>query len=175
MAWFAVHTQRSSWYSRHQRRARTQEQCTIRANETVAWLCPETKRNLLLCCITHWKSSPALQISSQRSRQTGTLVLYRRFTVLPGDKEDNVPQPGLTVRNRPHLISRSQLCTHSVACSGDAGWFARRLRWEFSLPQRRHEIIMSKGQDLHISSIFIKCGTVFLPSAVILLFCHLCH
>lgn len=95
--------------------------------------------------------------------------------MLLGDKEDNVPQLRLTVRNGPHLISWSQLCTHSTTFSGDAGWFAGRLRWEFSLPQRGHEIIMSKGQDLYISSIFIKCGMVFLPSAVILFFCHLCH
>lgn len=177
MAWFVAHTQRSSWHSRCKRRACTQEQGTIRANETVAWLCLETKRNLLFLYFPQKAAQPSRSPSSvsTRSHQAGALVPLGKSSVLHGDKEDNVPRLGLTVRNRPHLISQPQLCTHSATCTGDTGWFAGRLRWEFSLPHRRREIIMSKGQDLHISSIFIKCGMVFQPSAITLLICHLCR
>lgn len=76
------------------------------------------------------------------------------------------------VRSRSHLISRPQLCTHSVTRSGGSARFLSRLRWEFSLPQSWHEIIMSKEWGLHTSSNLIKCGTFPLLSTVILLFWH---
>lgn len=113
------------------------------------------------------KSSQALEIS--QSQHNVTLNRNRKSSVLIVDKEDAVPQWGCMVRNHPHLISWSQLCTHSVTCIVDAGWFAAKLRWEFSLPQRMPEIIMSQGQDLCISSIFIKSWMIFLHFTV----CHL--
>lgn len=140
MAWFAVQTQRFLWLRQHKRRAHTQEQAAIRANETVAWLCLETK-GIYCFCISHKMQLSPLDPLPESTQD--------------GDGEDNVPQLGFMVRNHCHIISQSQLCMHSDLLERCC-WFSGRLRREFSVAQRRHEIIMSNGRDCHISSVFIK-------------------
>lgn len=105
------------------------------------------------------KSSSALEISSQSQHKITSnrnSCAFQQVQCAARWQRELRLQLGCMVRSHPHLINRSQLCTHSAPCIADTGWFPGRLRWEFSMAQRRPEIIMSKRQALHIPSVFIK-------------------
>lgn len=168
MAWFVVHIRKVLAASRSSSTAHIHThiqtgtgQATIRANETVACLCLETKgiHFFFPRLVFPTKSRPALEISSlsRHIKQDHRLPFSKSSVLLVY----NVPRQGCTVRNHPHLISQSQLCQHSATCVVEAGWLTGRDEMGVSLtPEELWNNYERKRQPPH----FIQRCIIFFPS-----------